>query len=45
MAKIQDAPYIREAETRGTDYMSEYYGFAEEDDEACFEPWGVYDPD
>lgn len=30
---IPDAPYIREAERRGTDYMGEWYGFTEGSDD------------
>lgn len=35
MWNIPDAPYIREAERRGTDYRDEYIGFSagEEDEE------------
>lgn len=34
MSNIPDAPYIREAENRGTDFMYEYvYGHDVEDDE------------
>lgn len=33
MWNIPDVPYIREAEYRGTDYMSDWYGFTEEEEE------------
>lgn len=33
MTMIPDAPWIREAELRGTDYMGEFLGFEEGDDD------------
>lgn len=42
--RIPDAPYIREAEARGTDYMEEFLGFcAEAEDHPGFFEEDFYD--
>lgn len=45
MFQISDAPWIREAEYRGTDYVGEWYGFEEtlEDDDDLEEEDDEYD--